>query len=136
MNLEQAYEFIEERVAIYWEALYFAVTQDIGTVPPIHYINKPTNYAGLAYYNGKVEYNLAYFVSSDDIQELEETIAHELCHIVQFRVAKHAKQAHGPEFRAYMRSIGFIGTTHHRMSARKAKTASAKHFDMLMEVEI
>lgn len=135
MNVEQAYSFIEEKSEEYWESLAYIIPS-LGDKPPIKIVNKPTKCAGFAYYSDEIEFNLAYFLSHSNLAEQEELIAHELCHIVQYRHAPSAKQAHGPEFRYYMQCIGFSGRTYHNMSVAKAKEVAKNNFNLLMEVEI
>lgn len=135
LNIEQAYTFIDEKVAEYWEALSYIIPS-LGDKPPVKIVNKPTKYAGFAYYRDEVEFNLAYFISHPSLAELAEIVAHELCHIVQYRHAPFSKQAHGPEFRYYMQCIGFSGRTYHTMSVAKAKQVAKNNFNLLMDVEI
>lgn len=135
MNIEQAYEFINSTSKEYWDLLDF-IHVGIGTIPPIHYVHKANGTAGFAYFSGKVEFNINYFTTHNNIKELEEIIAHELCHILQYRIAPQAKQGHGPEFRKYMNSLGFSGRTYHSMNVQKAKAANKNIFEQLMEVEI
>jgi predicted SprT family Zn-dependent metalloprotease len=135
MNILQVNDFITECIDEYWEALDFRHV-GIGNKPRYDLVNKDSGTAGFAYYKGHVEFNLPFFCTHHDIEDLKETVAHELCHIVQFRIAKWAKQHHGPEFKYYMQSIGFAGSTYHTMSRKKAKQSIKDIARQLAEVEI
>lgn len=51
----------------------------------------------------------------------DQTLAHEICHIYQFKYFPDAKQAHGPEWKSIMRSIGYRPETYHQMSVPEQK---------------
>jgi predicted SprT family Zn-dependent metalloprotease len=94
----------------------------IGDIPPIEFSTKKSSVAGFAYYSGKVEFNLAYFCTHDNLKDLEDTIAHELVHIICYRIYPNRKQEHGPEFRHFMQILGYSGNTYHQFSVSKAKS--------------
>jgi predicted SprT family Zn-dependent metalloprotease len=132
MDANLVIDFIENTAKEYWEAYDFALP-NIGKIPPIECVVKANRIAGFAYYSDKVEFNLAYFCSHHNTTELAEIIAHELAHIIQYRIYPRARQAHGPEFRYIMQSIGFAGHTYHSMSVSKAKAISK---DVLYSIDI
>lgn len=121
---------------IYWKKYSEHLLDDIGELPPINMVWKKSGTAGFAYYKGKIEFNVPYFLSNTNQSELEELIAHELAHIIQFRIYPKAKQGHGPEFRYIMNCIGFSGRTYHSMSVSSAKSVVSNKSAILAEVEI
>lgn len=50
--------------------------------------------------------NLAYHIIMQDNESLDNTIAHELAHHLQWKLCPQFKHWHGPEFRQIMRAIG------------------------------
>lgn len=120
----------------YWQDYEESLLDTIGELPPITFVFKKSGTAGFAYYSGTVEYNLAYFLSHSKDNDLEELIAHELAHIIQFRIYPSAKQNHGPEFKYIMNCIGFSGRTYHSMSVSSAKSVVSNKSAILAEVEI
>lgn len=44
----------------------------------------------------------------------ENTVVHEIAHLIVKKLFPFAKQAHGPEFRRVMNAVGFEGTTYHK----------------------
>lgn len=122
MNTLEAKFFILDKAKIAW-AKFSEVYPDCGTMPELSYEIKSSNCAGFAFYSGKVLFNLSYFCTHEDALELEETVAHELAHIVQYRCINQAKQAHGPEFKLLMQLAGYKGTTYHKFSPQKAKAS-------------
>jgi len=121
---------------IFWKKYSEHLLDDIGELPPIKMVWKKSGVAGFAYYKGIVEFNVPYFLSHTNQEELEELIAHELAHIIQYRIYPKAKQAHGPEFRYIMNCIGLAGRTYHYMSVSKAKSVVDNKSAILNEVEI
>lgn len=112
-------------------ALAYTVWENYSTVykcgkqPEIIITVEKNGVAGRAYRKShKVEINIAYFLNNT--QNLEETIAHEFAHIIQFRLYPNAKQAHGVEFRHIMQTYGFSGNTYHNMSKSVAKEVASQ----------
>lgn len=69
--------------------------------------NLPCKTAGLAY-RSKVAFDLnPRYVESHSEQLLNETVPHEIGHLVCFKVYPYAKQGHGPEFRYILRRLGY-----------------------------
>lgn len=96
-----------------------------GPIPEIVWNSKVANWAGKAYRRShRVEFNLSYFCTHPNWKDLEETVAHELCHVAQYRIYPQAKQAHGPEFRNLMAILGYSGDTYHYMDTQAAKKAA------------
>jgi len=108
--------------------------------PKIVCSSEATKYAGVAYFNltKGIKYNLAFICSMENHTEFDRTIAHELAHVIQFRLYPRAKQAHGPEFRAIMLVLGYNGSTYHSYSVSKAKSIakSLQQDDLLKELGI
>lgn len=121
MNSLEAKIFTQETASKVWKQYKQAF--NCGELPPIEFTERATRTAGFAYYSGKVSFNLTYLCSHPNQAELEDLIAHELAHIVQYRVYPRVKQAHGPEFRLIMQLIGYSGRTYHAMSKERAKQA-------------
>lgn len=121
LSLDAAIDFIEAEVSTVWAKLQ--AIYSCGDKPKITFETKKSKVAGFAYYDTSkgVKFNLAYFCSHESKKDLAETIAHELCHIVQFRVFPSEKQAHGPAFKFIMNSIGYSGNTYHYMNVKAAK---------------
>jgi len=78
-----------------------------------------------AHYAGHLEFNEAYFSHCEGFN-YKETIAHEVCHLYQFKYFPHAKQGHGPEFRSLMRKCGYEGTTKAVVTGKAAMVSAAK----------
>lgn len=128
----EAEQYILAKSAILWKE-YLAI-YNCGSLPPIKCIIKKSRTAGYAYYKGQVEFNLTYFCTHDRMDDLVELIAHELAHIIQFRLFPAAPQAHGPEFRSIMQSIGFKGDTYHYMNTYAAKSITNKLKNEAVEI--
>ena len=113
-------ELIQEITAttnLFWEEL--SKVYKIGNIPSIHFNNNKSNIAGFAYrWEKKVEFNLRFA----EEQDFETTIMHELAHIVQYLVYPFAKQAHGPEFKSIMKTMGFSDRTYHSYNVKEAKS--------------
>ena len=122
----------------YWNKYveYMPEGSEIGTIPPVTFAWKKSRVAGFAYYSGKVEFNVPYFLSHPNQADLEEIIAHELAHIIQYRIYPHSRQAHGPEFRYIMNCIGFSGRTYHYMNVAAAKSVAASSHLKQLTVEL
>lgn len=111
-------------------------------VPILEIVAKGTPFAGMYYYGrrfgvvGKIEINSAYFdcESECSVNECKEIIAHELAHHLVINKFPKAKQAHGPEFRWIMNSIGYRGDTYHKFSVSKAKAVAVKHKNELIDL--
>lgn len=114
-------DFILNQAEIIWDKL--SAIYNCGNLPKINVVCEANNCAGFAYYNLSkgVEFNLIYFAEMSEADKIE-TIAHELSHVVCFKLFPAAKQAHGPEFRSIMSSIGMKGDTYHytHISDKKA----------------
>lgn len=68
--------------------------------------------AGRAYYaKHHLEFNEV--LAMENAEEFENTVIHEVAHLVVRKVYPFAKQAHGPEFRAVCRHLGGTGNTYH-----------------------
>jgi len=115
--------YIDVKVTRYWADFSEVIgLQYMPPMPAIDYICKPVNYAARAWYHQhRIEYNLAYVMTLKDISCYDETIAHELAHIIVHKVYPRYKQAHGVEFRGIMQAIGFTGRTYHSYSVSAAK---------------
>ena len=77
----------------------------------------------------KVEINLAYYVVMQDKEQLDDTIAHELAHSLQWKLCPQFKDWHGKEFRQIMAAIGYKGratvSTPYRTKDKVAAVAKA-----------
>lgn len=104
----------------------FQDTYNCGSVPAIEFSTKKSKVAAFAFYSGKVEYTLSYFCTHQELKELEQIVAHEVAHIVQFRVFPKAKQAHGTEFRSILEFAGYKPDTYHKFSVSRAKSGVKK----------
>jgi len=125
-----AEQYITEQVIKLW-AQYRTVFNSLPVNPPtVTCTVKATRTAGFAYYDltKGVEFNIAYLCSLTFKENFVPIIAHELAHVIQYRLYPKAKQAHGVDFRYIMQSIGFNGNTYHSFSVSKAK-AKAKELD-------
>ena len=112
---------------LFWEEL--SKVYNIGNIPAIHFNNNKSPIAGYAYMREKkVEFNLRFA----EEQDFETTIMHELAHIVQYLVYPFAKQAHGPEFKSIMRTMGFSDRTYHSYNVKAAKS---KKLDKLLLID-
>ena len=131
MNLIEKEILIERLVGETW-ALYqlsvigAMITAKSLAMPTLIVVSKGVRYAGRFIVSQKYGFrptiimNSAY-ITNDDITNLEETIAHELAHHIQWHLFPKAKQWHGVKFRFIMGAIGYDGNTYHYMSVRKAK---------------
>ena len=108
----------------------------VGEIPSISCTIRASRVAGVAFYAGRIEYNLAYICTLDKLEDFNRTIVHELAHIIQFRIYPKAKQAHGVEFRGIMARLGYDGSTYHKYSVSKAKSSVAriKGQDILLDL--
>jgi predicted SprT family Zn-dependent metalloprotease len=101
--------------------------------PELVCICKGVNYAGRYFPSGNImQINTAYYDGINDI-DLQQTIAHELAHHLQWMLFPQFKQWHGPEFRHIMQGIGYSGDTYHNMSpavaVQRAKAAKTELFE-------
>ena len=123
-------ELIKEITAtcnLFWEEL--SKIYKIGSIPAISFNNNKSPVAGYAYrWEKRVEFNLRFA----EEQDFETTIMHELAHIVQYKVYPFAKQAHGPEFRSIMQTMGFSTRTYHSYNVKEAKS---KKLDKLLLID-
>jgi predicted metal-dependent hydrolase len=122
LDAEQHITELAERIwkdaRIHWALL--------GTMPPVFCVIKSNRVAGFAYYSGKVEFNLAYACTLEKLTDFDQTVAHELAHIIQYRLYPKALQAHGIEFRGILARLGYRGDRCHSYSVHKAKASTAK----------
>ena len=84
--------------------------------------------AGVAYCrNKKIGINPHYYVDQG-FEVMKEVLIHELAHVIQFVLYPKAKQAHGPEWKGIMRTLGVEPNTYHSMTrpAVPKKTQAAK----------
>lgn len=72
--------------------------------------------AGSAYVHQKRIVLSQHFLKEHPDAMLKDTVAHEVCHLYTTHYKPFAKQAHGPEFRAFMGLLGLDGKTYHSMS--------------------
>ena len=92
--------------------------------------------AGRALYNNRtIIISEAYFKQFPDTM-LNETVPHEVCHQYVAIYFPYAKQAHGPEFRALMRTLGLQGSTYHNMQLKgvKIRRNAVKRYVYLSEI--
>lgn len=128
-NAEDAEIYVRSKVAVFW-AQFRTVFRELPIEPPrVTTVIKDTRVAGYAFYNldKGVEYNLAYCMSHKDMCSFDRTIAHELAHVIQFRLYPNAKQAHGTEFRMILDIMGFDSSTCNRYSRKAASVAVREH---------
>lgn len=120
---DEAAEYIAGKVQRYWADFAEVLGHSyMPAMPAIDYICKPVRYSGMCYYGQyRIEYNLAYVMGLKDISQYDETIAHELAHILVYKVYPRYKQAHGVEFRGIMQAIGFSGRTYHSYNVAAAR---------------
>ena len=103
-------------------AISLHIHGDIGALPPIKTAFETSRYAGYAYkYQPMVFINLSYYTEISSHTDLRETIAHELAHVITWKLFPRASQNHGPEFRYVMGAIGYDEATYHRADVRAAK---------------
>ena len=94
--------------------------------PELVCICKGVQYAGRYFTAGNImQINTAYYDGINDIQ-LQQTIAHELAHHIQWMLFPQFKQWHGPEFRHIMQGIGYSGDTYHSMNPAIAAQRAAR----------
>lgn len=96
----------------------------IKSVPEIGFFSK-TRYAGKAWFmEHKVEFNEILAIENPDT--FATTIAHELAHLITHQLYPNAKQAHGPEFRHVMETLGYDGRTYHSYDVSSVSTKRVK----------
>ena len=79
--------------------------------PTVEFFNRG-KVSGRAYYaKHHLEFNEV--LAMENAEEFENTVIHEVAHLVVRKVYPFAKQAHGPEFRAVCRGLGGTGNTYH-----------------------
>ena len=111
----------------------FGVLQKGIKKPELVCICKGVNYAGRYFPSGNImQINTAYYDGINDI-DLQQTIAHELAHHIQWMLFPQFKQWHGPEFRHIMQGIGYSGDTYHDMNPKIAAQRAAKAKTELFE---
>ena len=84
-------------------------------IPEISYEINSSRIAGMAFQRQwAIKINSSYLKAHTD-HIINTTIAHEIAHLIQFKLFPTAKQAHGPEFRYICRMLGIDGKTYHTM---------------------
>ena len=127
---QEAIDFILSQSKIVWD-LYSNV-YNCQELPLIEIQSKSNRIAGTAYRSGKkVTFNLAFCMVEGE--EFIRTIRHELAHIIQFRLFPSAPQAHGPEFRSILESLGFDSSTYHKYDTLAAKSIAKKTKVLLID---
>jgi len=86
---------------------------------------KSSKCIAFAHYAGHLEFNEAYFKHHTDFN-YKEIVAHEVCHLYQYKYFPHAKQGHGPEFRSLMIKCGYAGTAKVKATGQAAMVSKAK----------
>lgn len=132
----QARDYIDTVSTKLWSNISAVYGAAVGNIPIIEYELKASGIAGKAYYSGKVVFNVAYVMALSTPEQFDETIAHELAHIVQYRIYPRAKQAHGTEFRDIMAWLGYSGCTYHSYDSSRAKAVAKenKGIDLLLSL--
>lgn len=78
------------------------------------------------YLKHEVSFNL--ILARDNSEEFENTVSHEIAHLLTKVLYPNAKQAHGPEFKRVHRWMGGTGNTYHSYDvsgvAKKRKTTT------------
>jgi len=123
--MKSLYE-LQEIVAGFWEKLD-EIWQHGSKVPKVQLMDLGTT-GGKAYRNINTIVLNHHFLD-DPINEkhmLEQTIPHELAHLVTWLCFPSAKQAHGPEFRQVLGSISWNTSTHHKMDLTEVKKLSTQ----------
>ena len=89
-------------------------------LPPIVGFYEKGTVAGRAYYlTHKVEFNLT--LARENSEEFENTVIHEVAHLVTKHMYPRAKQAHGPEFKRVFIAMGGNGKRCHSYDVSTAK---------------
>lgn len=123
---------LKELHSLFCEVLFISPNK-IPTIPSLEFDYKMSRKAGIYYPSRKhIVLNLSY--SSEGIESLIDTLAHELAHHFQFQLYPNAKQAHGREFRYILQMAGFNTSTYHTMSLSKAKETSESYKETLIEL--
>ena len=93
---------------------------DLNMVTPyIGFFQKGT-YAGRAWYKQhKVEFNTV--LAEENGDRFENTVIHEVSHLVTNALFPSAKQAHGPEFKRVMATLGGEPNTYHKYDVSSVK---------------
>lgn len=82
--------------------------------------------AGVAYI-GRNEIHISKeYLTEFPEQVLNNTVAHEVCHLYVTRYKPLAKQHHGKEFRAFMNMLGLDGKTYHNMKLSNGVTKGTR----------
>lgn len=117
----QAKDFIMTECLAAWT--HYQTIFNCGTIPRIGTYSHKTSIAGKAARSGLwIEISVRFTMIDPD--EMVNTIYHELAHIIQGRLFPNAAQAHGPEFRFILDSVGRDNSTYHSMNSSKAKSVS------------
>jgi SprT-like family./Viral (Superfamily 1) RNA helicase. len=97
----------------YW-ALATAKFGDIGVMPYIGYNIRSSKAVGKAYSIGKIALNPVWLACGDEavIEDiLNNTMIHEVCHLVEYRLKK--KMGHGTDWKMYMLRMGAVPSRIH-----------------------
>ena len=134
---------VEASFAQHWKLFCFTLpileSKPVAS-PVLECVNKGCNSAGLYYPARKlVVIDLAYIPDNMAIAgkigyDVEEIIAHEIAHHITHALYPLAKQAHGPQFKDVLRSIGYSGDTYHKMNPSRAKRTAASTVDTLIDL--
>jgi SprT protein len=94
--------------------------------PKVEFFNT-TKCAGKAYYlSHKVSFNTV--LAKDNPDEFENTISHEIAHLVTKMIYPNAKQHHGPEFKKVHQWLGGTGSTYHQYDTSGVKVRKVKTY--------
>jgi predicted SprT family Zn-dependent metalloprotease len=95
-----------------------------GTVKKVTFFAKGAT-AGRAWGDGTLEFNT--ILAQRAGAEFKRTVYHEVAHLVVREVFPYAKQAHGPEFKFVMRSLGHDPSTYHKYDVSGLKRTYNKN---------
>lgn len=94
------------------------------SVPSISFYSKGA-VAGRAFYEShRVEFNEV--LAKENTESFINTVAHEIAHLVTRANFPNAKQAHGPEFKHVMRTLGYDHSTYHSYDTSSVKRKVTK----------
>jgi predicted SprT family Zn-dependent metalloprotease len=110
-SISETETYVLRRVPELWGQFRTVWLELPASAPHVELVVKDVRSIGFAYYNYDkgIRFNLAYVASLNNIVDFDTVIAHELAHIVQYRIYPQAKQAHGKEFRLIMSLMGYAG---------------------------
>lgn len=87
--------------------------------PKVVFFTKGTRAGWCRYMTNEIGFNEV--IARDNWNKFEETIIHEIGHLVVWYNFPNAKQHHGPEFRWVMRAMGGRGSTKHSYDVSSIK---------------